>query len=271
VPDSPLRFTLTELRNPFFAPDWHPEDHPAMPMVVAQGRKPDVRACGFCHRADGSGGPENASLASLPYAYLMQQMADYRNGSRSMAELKRAHQHLMNNSIKALTEDEMVQAAKYFSSIKPRENIKVVESANAPVTYIANWFLAPKPSGETEALGMRIIEVPDDVDRFESRDGRATFTAYVPVGSVAKGEELSSGLHPEKVLACAFCHGLDLRGTDLIPPIAGRSPSYLFRQLFEFQNGVRHGKDAGQMSSILESLNQEDLLNIAAYLGSLPR
>src|SRR5436305_7704143 len=59
VPDSSAAFTLTQLRDLFFAPDWHPGDHPPMPEIVSRGRKPDVRACGVCHRADGPGGPEN--------------------------------------------------------------------------------------------------------------------------------------------------------------------------------------------------------------------
>src|SRR5689334_10366469 len=66
VPGSDASFTLTQVRNLFFAPDWHPGDHPPMPEVVAQGRRPAVQACGSCHRADGSGGPENANLAGLP-------------------------------------------------------------------------------------------------------------------------------------------------------------------------------------------------------------
>ena len=48
-----------------------------MPEIVARGRKPGTFACGFCHRADGPGGPENASLAGLSAAYIKQQMAGY--------------------------------------------------------------------------------------------------------------------------------------------------------------------------------------------------
>ena len=65
VPDSTAAFTITQERDLFFVPDWHPDDHPPLPDVVAHGRQPDVRACGSCHRAEGTGGPENASLAGL--------------------------------------------------------------------------------------------------------------------------------------------------------------------------------------------------------------
>jgi cytochrome c553 len=71
VPDSDGAFTLTQIRDLFFAPDWHPSDHTAMPEIVSQGRKPEVRACGSCHRVDGSGGPENAKVAGLPADYIV--------------------------------------------------------------------------------------------------------------------------------------------------------------------------------------------------------
>src|SRR6201992_251093 len=76
VPDSSVAFTTTQLRDRFIAKDWHPDDHPPMPDIVASGRRPDVLACGHCHRADGVGGPENAGLAGLPAAYIAQQVAD---------------------------------------------------------------------------------------------------------------------------------------------------------------------------------------------------
>ena len=66
VPDSTAGYTWSQLRDRFIAPVWHPDDHRALPDIVANGRKPDVFACGHCHRADGPGGPENADLAGLP-------------------------------------------------------------------------------------------------------------------------------------------------------------------------------------------------------------
>jgi cytochrome c553 len=84
VRDSDAVFTLTQIRDLNFSPDWHPNDHPSMPEVVARGRKPAVLACGCCHRADGSGGPENARLVGLPPTYIAQQIADFKSGARKM-------------------------------------------------------------------------------------------------------------------------------------------------------------------------------------------
>jgi cytochrome c553 len=48
----------------------------------------------------------------------------------------------------------------------------------------------------------------------------------VPRGSIARGKALvTSG---EKTAPCSSCHGSDLRGSGDIPPLIGRSPSYLF-------------------------------------------
>jgi len=68
VPDSSAIYSVTQLRDRFIAPIWRPSEHPPLPSIVAEGRKPNVYACGFCHRADGPGGPENASLTGLPKA-----------------------------------------------------------------------------------------------------------------------------------------------------------------------------------------------------------
>src|SRR5437762_11688703 len=131
VPDSTLALTVPQTRDRFFAPDWHPGDHPPMPEIVASGRKPEVFACGYCHRADGPGGPENTSLAGLPAAYIVQQMADYKSGARKTSVPKR-NVDLMIALAKDITGAEVEAAAAYFSALKPRANIKVVDTETVP-------------------------------------------------------------------------------------------------------------------------------------------
>ena len=267
VPDSAAGYTLKEVTDRFSAPDWHPGDHPKMPDIVAHGRKPDVNACGYCHRADGPGGPENASLAGLPYDYILEQMADYKNGKRSTALPKRLPQANMIALAKAATDEEIQGAAKYFSSLKPRENIRVVETARVSKTYVAGWVLAAKEGKEKEPLGRRIVEMPEDLERFESRDARATFVAYVPIGSLREGEAIIRG---DRVgPPCANCHGKDLHGHELAPSIAGRSPSYIVRQLYEMQTGARTGSGVMLMKAAVARLSPDEMIDVAAYLASL--
>jgi cytochrome c553 len=269
VPDSTGSYTLTQLRDRFLAPVWHPAEHPPLPPVVAQGRKPDVFACGFCHRADGPGGPENSALAGLPAAYIVQQMNDYKSGARRTAVPKR-NIDLMISLAKAATDEEIAEAAAYFSALKPRPHTRVVETHAVPKTFITANHYAPLRSAETEAIGNRIIEVPEDLEQFVSRDTHARFVAYVPVGSVARGEALVKSGGAGKTLACAACHGPDLKGVGVVPGIAGRSTNYTVRQLYDIKHGFRSGPAAAQMTDVVARLDEGDMLVIAAYLATLP-
>jgi cytochrome c553 len=269
VPNSTAGYTWTQLRNRFIAPIWHPADHPPLPDVVANGRKPDVFACGFCHRADGPGGPENADLAGLPKSYIIRQMADYKRGARGTSVPGRLPPSLMIGLSKSITDAEVETVAAYFSALQPRKRIKVVESDTAPKSYIAGLLWAAVEGSEREPLDQRILELPDDLQVFESRDPRSTFTAYVPVGSLAKGEALVTKGGPGKTVACAPCHGADLKGLGPLPSIAGRSPSYMFRQLYDFGHGARTGEWSPLMAQVVSNLDQEDMLAIVAYLASL--
>ena len=268
VPDSSETFTMKHARNLFFSPDWHPDRHPAMPDVVLNGRPPDVWACGSCHRAEGTGGPENAPIAGQPAAYLLQQMADFKSGTRMFSAPQRRPVHDMTQIGKAITDEESQAAAAYFSALKLDKILKVVEAETIPKTVIAGLVYAKDPGGGTEPLGDRIVEMPNDLKQFEMRDSQVHFTVYVPVGSLAKGRMLvTSGANSG--VPCATCHGADLRGLGPVPAIAGRSPSYMMRQLMDFKTGARAGTYSALMAPQVEHLSIEDMAAIVAYLASL--
>jgi cytochrome c553 len=269
VPDSTAGYTWSQLRDRFIAPVWHPGDHRQLPDIVGKGRKPDVFACGYCHRADGPGGPENADLAGLPKSYIIQQMADYKSSARSTAVPGRSPPTLMIALSKPITNAEVEAAAAYFSALQPRKRIRIVESDTAPKTYVAGPLWAAVEGGGREPLGQRIVEIPDDLLRFESRDPRSTFTAYVPVGSLTRGDALVTKGGPGKTVQCGLCHGPDLKGLGPLPSIAGRSPSYMFRQLYDFKHAARTGEWSPLMAQVVTNLAQEDMLAIVAYLASL--
>jgi cytochrome c553 len=269
VPDSTAGYTWSQLRDRFIAPVWHPNDHGPLPDVVAHGRKPDVFACGYCHRADGPGGPENSDLAGLPKSYIVQQMADYKSGARRTAAPARLPPALMIALSKPITDSEVEAAAAYFSALQRRKRIKVVESDTAPKTYVAGLLWAAAEGSEREPLGNRIVEIPDDLQRFESRDPRSTFTAFVPLGSLAAGEALVAHGGSGKTVQCTPCHGQDLKGLGSLPSIAGRSPSYIFRQLYDFAHAARTGPWSPLMAPVVSNLDEDNMLAIAAYLASL--
>jgi cytochrome c553 len=118
-------------------------------------------------------------------------------------------------------------------------------------------------------LGNRILEVAQDEERVERRDPTAGFLAWVPKGSLAKGKELVENGGGGKTMACALCHGPGLKGLGDIPPLAGRSPVYIGRQMFAIQNGARYGGNNELMKPVVEKLTEEDVVSISAYVASL--
>jgi len=262
------KFTLTQVRDGFGPADWYPGDHPTMPDIVAHGRRDaNVRACGLCHYPNGKGRPENAAVAGLPVSYFIQQLHDYRDGVRKSADPGKANVTAMIAIAKGLTEDEIRATAEYFGSMKWTPWIKVVESQTAPkVRVAAGLFVAT--GSETEPIGQRIVEVSEDNAREALRDPRAGFIAYVPVGSVKRGEALvKSGAG--RTTACGICHGADLKGLGPVPGLAGRSPSYAARQLTDMQTGARSGVWADLMKPVVAKLTPQDVIDISAYTASL--
>jgi cytochrome c553 len=268
VPGSPARFTRADVKNMARAVDWRPDLHPPAPAVVLEGPRPDVQACGYCHLPNGQGRPENASLAGLPAAYIGQQTQDLREGTRLDGVPDYAPGALMRHVAAAVTPGEVAAAAAYFAALPYRSHVRVVEAAAVPRTVQTGFVYRLAPGGGRETLGARIIETPDDWERFEARDAAVTYTAYVPPGAIARGEALARTGADGRSQPCTACHGATLAGA-AGPPIAGRSPTYLFRQLYTFETGARHGAGAAPMAAVAAHLNQSEMINLAAYVGSL--
>jgi cytochrome c553 len=269
VPGSVAAFTLTQIRDYFNAPDWHPAGHPAMPDIVAHGRKPDVIACGYCHLPNGQGRPENSSLAGLPVGYIVQQMADFKSGLRKSSEPRQRPIGMMIAFETKANEKEIQAAAEYFSALKPIPWIRVVETKTVPKMHVAGWMLVPSDTGGMEPIGQRIIETPDNLEQTELRNDAFGFIAYVPVGSIKKGKALVTTGGADKTIPCATCHGPDLKGNAHVPSIAGRSPSYVVRQLCDIQSGARAGAATQSMKATVANLTADDMVSIAAYTASL--
>ena len=269
LPGSTLNFPLANIRDAFGPADWFPGDHPAMPEVVAKGRKPDVRACSLCHYPNGKGRPENAGVAGLPVSYFIQTMNDFRSDVRKSGEPRKANTNVMIAIAKGMTEDEIKAAAQYFGSMKWTPWIKVMETKAVPKTRIQGGMYLRLEGEETEPLGMRIIETPENVEHTETlRDPRSGFIAYAPTGSIKKGEALVTTGGNGKTVQCSVCHGADLKGLGPVPGLAGRSPSYLVRQMYDMQAGARHGVWTDLMKPVVAKLTDEDFVSIAAYLSS---
>jgi cytochrome c553 len=267
---STLSLTMTEINDPFNPPDWYPNEHPPMPQVVAKGRMPDVRACGQCHMPHGMGHPESSSLAGLPVNYIVEQMNAYKNGLRKSSVPARSASMITIAS--AATDEEVLAAAQYFNSVKPVKWVRIEEAETVPTTYVGAGNMRHAHHGEqagTEPLGNRIIEIPEDTPGAELRDSHSPFMAYVPVGSVARGEDLVKTGGGGKTIQCNICHGPELRGLGDVPSIIGRSPIYLARQLYDIKHGARTGPGVELMKGVVANLTDTDIIAIAAYTTSI--
>ena len=266
VPNSDVALTMRQVGNGYDIPDWFPHSHPPMPAPVQYGNRPNGRACGFCHLPDGQGRPENGTLAGLPAEYIRKQVAAFRDSSRLAANPASPinSMHLIATSV---TATDVARAASYFEHLSLTRRNHVLEVTRVPKTRIEVMLFAYDGAG-TEPIDGRLIEVPETFERHELRDPRVQYTTYVPPGSLARGRQLATRGPAGPATACATCHGPQLLGKDLVPPIAGRSPSNILRQLMNFRTGARPDSVSAAMRPIVERLDVRDMVSLAAFVGS---
>jgi cytochrome c553 len=262
IPGSSKEYTAAQIDDLSNPPDWFPDEHAAAPSIVQHG-KGAALACGACHLMSGHGHQESADLAGLSADYIVRTMSDFKSGAR-------IDPARMNAIAKAMSDEDVRQAAEWFAALKPGGWVKVVEADTVPKSYVSvkGRQRLPLPGGGTEPLDNRIIELPQDVSRATSRDPHSGFIAYVPVGSVAKGAVLVKTGGSNKTIACAICHGDSLEGLGGVPRIAGLHPAYVARQLYAFQTGANHSVSSALMKKVVANLTADDILAIAAYAAS---
>jgi cytochrome c553 len=256
------------LDDGFLAIDWWPNSHPAMPHAVRFGVRPNAMACGYCHLPDGQGRPENSTLAGLSAAYITSQVMVMKHGERDPERANWAPALYMHQTALAVMPNDLARAAAYFSRLHFSARTHVVEATNIPAV-VADAFVYRRLPHGSEMLGQRIVETPDDFERFEKRDSTIAYTAYVPKGSIELGRLLATTGDNGRVPACAACHGAGLRGVGNTPPLAGRSPTMLFRQLEAFRAGTRHAAADEPMRVEVARLTSTDLIDLAAFIASL--
>jgi cytochrome c553 len=281
VEGSAAAYSKLDIRDGGNVADWFPADHPKMTRVLVHGPAKlgtTSWGCAYCHLPTGKGRPENAPVVGQSVAYFLRQLEDFRNDRRTSADPRKPNTPEMAGLAKLMTDEEMNEAARYFASMKWTPWTRVIETDRVPKTRIdGNVFIAAEKS-LTEPIAGRIIEVPENEEQAQVlRNPRSGFIAYVPLGSIDRGEKLvASGgagmldgkIVPGKTLACAGCHGPDLMGVADVPGIAGRSPSYLVRQLYDLQTGTRQGRMSAPMQPVVANLTSDDMVAIAAYLTS---
>jgi len=270
LPGSTKSYTQAQIDDQFKPPDWYPNEHGPLPRVVETGIQ--AQACGSCHLMSGLGHPESANLAGLPVAYMLRQMEDFKNNLRKDPEVHTQSLRAGRMQVIAagLPDEEMRKAVEWFATLKPAPWYKVVEATTVPKTWINGGRMRlPLPAGGTEPLGNRIITLPQDPARVELRDPHSGFIAYVPPGSIKRGEELVTKGGGGKTLACDTCHGEGLKGLGDVPRLAGIHPIYTVRQMYDIQVGANSSSAAALMKKVVAKLTEDDMIAIAAYTASL--
>jgi cytochrome c553 len=268
VPRSTRSFTLAQVKDPLNPPDWFPHSHAPAPDVVVHARKEITIACGVCHLPDGQGRSENATIAGLPTEYFLRQLADMRDGTRHSAVVGWAPSARMSVVAAKITNDEALEAARYFGAMRAKRRYRVVERNTIPVTFEAGGLRAVSTGTDSEPIAGRLMEISDDIGRHELRDAGETFTTFVPVGSIARGRRVALTAPRASATRCATCHGSTLRGAGAAPPLAGRSPAYILRQLVGFRTGARAASASAPMQRVTSQLTLDDMIAAAAYAGS---
>jgi cytochrome c553 len=268
VPHSTRSFTLAQVKDPLNPPDWFPHSHAPAPDVVIHARKEITIACGVCHLPDGQGRSENATIVGLPTDYFLRQLTDMRDSSRHSAVAGWAPSARMSMVTTKITDEEARAAARYFGAMRAKRRYRVLERATIPATFEAGGLRAAKAGIDSEPIAGRLVEVSDDIGRHELRDAGETFTTFVPPGSIARGRRMALIAPRASATRCATCHGSTLRGAGVVPPLAGRSPAYVLRQLIGFKSGARAGRTSAAMQRVTSQLTLDDMIALAAYAGS---
>lgn len=266
VPGSKVQYTMAQRRDKFVAVDWFPQDHAKAPDLITRGRAPDVSACGRCHTVTGTGKPENAALAGLNQHYLLRQLLDMRAGKRLHPRPSLQPSAMFATALH-LTDQEIEQAAIWFSQQIYRPVLSVKEAAEVPAVRNIGWLWALDDQGQTLKTAGKIIEVARNAHAFEQADLRDGIIAFVAPGTLARGKRIVEQ-GTTQVPACQTCHGVGLQGS-IAPALAARYPNYLLRQLLGFANGRRNGQDAMQMIPIATSLTRDEMIAAVAYAASL--
>ena len=268
VPGSPRKFRGAELDGPI-APDWFPDEHQPLPQAVHQHSNQDAIACANCHLTNGMGHKGTTSIAGLSATYILEQLTAFKEGSRSAQDQHQNNLALMISVARRLNPQEAAEAADYFAGLKPVRWVRVVEAAKAPriITSRFGW-MDRDPKGGSFPLGQRIVELSQDERWMNLRDPHSGLVAYVPIGSIKRGQALADTPRMGD-FKCATCHGEGLNGSAIAPRLAGQMPSYLARQMWDIKTGARHAEALAAMTEILGGISADQITDIAAYCASL--
>ena len=254
--------------------DWFPQSHPIPPPVVLVPGKDQAPPCAECHTVNGQGMVGIPDIAGLPANYLLEQLAAFRSGARTSALPHYLETGVMIATAKAWSQTDLQAAVAYYASLPRRTPTRVVETEAAPSMRLERWGWTYRDpaGGATHPLDGSVAEAPESVTRLFLGDLSTRQLVYVSHATLTLGRAVirsgggggGGGGQP-----CTACHGANLRGNSIAPPLAGRDPGYLARQLWDIRSGARSGANVKLMQGPARGLTARDITAVAGYLASL--
>jgi cytochrome c553 len=90
----------------------------------------------------------------------------------------------------------------------------------------------------------------------------------LPIKFQADPAKVEAGRKTSDAVLCPMCHLGGFVGQNEIPRVAGQWPQYVKKQLEDFK-AKRRTNDAGNMISVAATLSEQDIENLAQYIGNL--
>lgn len=101
--------------------------------------------------------------------------------------------------------------------------------------------------------------------------------ALALAGGTAAAQDLTAGQLAYEKFACASCHGADAKSSTLptYPILAGQHADYLLHALRTYKRGATgstqvNARNNAVMTAMVQQLSETDMINISAWLASLP-
>jgi hypothetical protein len=139
-------YTLTQSAGSVSRTGWHSRDYPALPGSSQTDGKPDVFACGFCHRPTAPGSGECEPHRASEGVTSFRQMADSR-AARARAPC-RARAVQLRSSLPGGHRCRAEAAATYFSSIKPVDRARWWNPPPRRRLRVTAWYFTTMPGDQ---------------------------------------------------------------------------------------------------------------------------
>jgi cytochrome c553 len=89
-----------------------------------------------------------------------------------------------------------------------------------------------------------------------------------PIAFKPDARRVARGKKKADEVLCTMCHLGGMKGQNEIPRVAGQHPEYVIKQLKAFKARTRTN-DAGSMTSVAQTISEQDIEDLAHYIASL--